>query len=262
MGCPPFSFLLASSLLGLAERPHILYINTDDLGYADVGCYGGTYYETPNIDSLAADGVRFTDGYATATNCAPSRVCAMTGQWSPRHGVYTVGSSERGKSKDRKLIPTENGWYAPDDALLLPQVLKDAGYRTAHFGKWHVNKDPLQSGFEKNFGEFHGGSHTHGGYHAPFNYPGLKSKSDDEYLTDRLAEEGVKFIKEHAQGDAPFFLNFTTYTVHSPIQPREDLLKHYKGKKGNKHHNKPQYAATVHALDEAVGRLLKALDEE
>ena len=260
-------FLLVAPFAAAADdsqpKPNIVYINADDLGYTDLGCYAKdnlkeTYYETPNLDRLATSGVRFTNGYAASSNCAPSRACVMTGQWPQRHGVFTVGSSERGKAKNRKLIPVENTKYVKASHTLLPEALKKIGYTTAHFGKWHITKDdPTNHGFDFNFGGFKGGSPTKGGYHSPYNYPNVECEYKGEYLTDRLAKEVVNFIDSHK--DKPFFVNFATYTVHTPIQPKASLQKKYEQKTRATTHNNPNYAAMVQSLDEAVGNIIDAL---
>ena len=162
-----FVFALFSCTSGTKKeqnnsRPNILLINIDDMGWRDVGFMGSEYYETPNLDALAADGMIFTNAYATAANCAPSRACMMSGQWTPRHGIYTVTNSDRGKSETRKLIPTVNNEYMPDDNVLIPEILKQAGYTTCHAGKWHLTDDPLQRGFDVNIGGSHAGKRTHG----------------------------------------------------------------------------------------------------
>ena len=141
--CVPKSQQIQSNL-----QPNILLINIDDMGWRDVGFMGSQYYETPNIDALAADGMIFTNAYAAAANCAPSRSCMMSGQWTQRHGVYTVNNSDRGKSSTRKIIPTENTWHLDESQYILTEALKDAGYTTCHAGKWHITKDPLKSGID------------------------------------------------------------------------------------------------------------------
>ena len=123
-----------------ADQPHILYINADDLGVMDVG-YNGTGFITPNIDRLAREGMTFVNGYAPAANCAPSRACVHSGQWGARHGVYTVSSSERGKSEYRKLIPTKNRIHLSPEVDTLAEALKAGGYRTIHLGKYHIGED-------------------------------------------------------------------------------------------------------------------------
>lgn len=246
-------------LLG-QEQPNIVYINADDLGWTDLGVQGSTYYETPHLDKLASSGIRFTNGYAAAANCAPSRACAMSGQWPQRHGIYTVGSSERGQSKNRKLIPIPNKETLPNKILTLPELLQSAGYFTAHIGKWHLSKDPLTQGFDVNIAGFHGGSPSKGGFHSPYHYPNIENKEKGEYLTDRLAQEAVQIISE--KRDKPLFLSFTTYTVHTPIQGRKDLVEQFGKKEANNLHNHPEYAAMVHSLDQAVGRIVSALREQ
>jgi len=265
------------------ELPNIVYINADDLGYMDINCYAKehlteTYYETPNLDKLAASGIRFTNGYAASANCAPSRCCFMTGQWPQRHGVYTVGSSERGNAKDRKLIPTKNGWFLSEKDTFVSEVLKEAGYTTAHFGKWHLTKDdPTHHGFDYNYGGNKSGSPTKGGYHSPYHYPNVVCDKKGQYLTDRLAQEAVNFIKQHkkkgkqapaadkgrqAPSLRPFFIHFTPYSVHTPIQAKAALQKKYQKKSKTKHHKNPSYAAMVQSLDEAVGRIIDTLEKE
>lgn len=255
----PFFLIFASLLTGEEKPPNLVYINADDLGWTDLSSQGSRYYETPNIDQLAASGMVFTNGYAAASNCAPSRACAMSGQWTPRHGVYTVSPSTRGKAKDRKLIPTPNNKTLADEVLTLPEVLQAAGYFTAHVGKWHLSEDPLDHGFEVNLGGFHGGAPGRGGYHSPYNYPNVVNKKKGEYLTDRLAEEACRIISENK--DRPFFLSFTTYSVHTPIQGREDLVKKFAAKESTAEHNNAEYAAMIASLDMAVGRVVETLKE-
>lgn len=132
--------------------PNIVLLYADDLGYTDLSCQGSEYYETPNIDRLAREGMTFTQAYAAAANCAPSRASLLTGLYTPRHGIFTVGNSDRGKPQHRKLIPIENTTVLRKDLPTLPQVLRKAGYRTAIAGKWHLSKDPTEHGFETNFG--------------------------------------------------------------------------------------------------------------
>jgi len=127
-----------------SQPPNIILINVDDMGWRDVGFMGSEYYETPNLDALAADGMIFTNAYASASNCAPSRACMMSGQWSPRHGIFTVGTPERiftvgtperGAGKDRKLIPVPNNTTLPDSIVTLTEAFKKAGYKTCIAGK-------------------------------------------------------------------------------------------------------------------------------
>lgn len=250
-------FLLVS-ISGIAQgKPNIVYINIDDLGWADLTCYGSSYYETPNIDRLVTMGMKFTDAYASAANCAPSRAGLMSGQYSPRHGIYTVGSSERGKSKDRKLIPVLNNTTLNDNVITLAEVLKKAGYITASMGKWHLGEDPKSQGFDINIGGTHAGHPKT--YFSPYMNKNLPDGVEGEYLTDRLTNEGIDFINKHK--NRPFFLYMTYYTVHTPLQGKEDLIKKYQNKSTSEYHKNATYAAMVESMDSNVGRLINSLEK-
>lgn len=240
------------------ERPNIVFILIDDLGWTDVGCMGSDYYETPHVDRLAANGLLFTSAYANAPNCAPSRACLMSGQYTPRHGVFTVGDPARGNDKFRKLVPTPNRTDLPDEIVTVAERLQTAGYRTASMGKWHLGADPTTQGFDVNVAGREWGSPSGGGYHSPYRYPNLVAEEPGEYLTDRLTTEACRFIEESK--DRPFFLYLTHYSVHTPIQPRKDLLKKYRQKPKGTQHKRAAYAAMVESVDESVGRVLAQLD--
>ncbi|MFC1498123.1 sulfatase [Verrucomicrobiota bacterium] len=239
------------------KKPNIIYINVDDLGWADLGCQGSGFYETPNIDKLASQGMVFSDAYAPAANCAPSRACCLTGQYTPRHGVYTVNNSARGSAKERKLIPTKNTLHIEDSNLTIAHALKAAGYKTCTVGKWHVSEDPLKNGFDVNIAGGKWGGPYHGGYHSPYDYPNCKKEGEGEYLTDRLTSEAIRFITENR--DRPFFLYLPYYTVHSPLQAKKDKERLFGGKKGTKAHKDVKYAAMIASLDEGVGRLMETV---
>jgi len=238
------------------SRPNILLINIDDLGWRDLGYMGSHYYETPNIDKLASEGMIFTHAYAAAANCAPSRASLFTGQWSPRTGVYTVGSSKRGKSENRKLIPTPNTKYITSEELTIAQVLKKNGYTTCHVGKWHISHNPTDFGFDVNIGGAEYG-HPPGGYFSPWHNRTLKDGPKGEYLTDHITDLAIQFLK--TVHDKPFFMNFATYAVHTPLQGKPKLVEKYKNKKGSYGQNNPEYAAMVQTMDTNVGRLLDYL---
>lgn len=240
------------------KHPNILLINIDDLGWRDLGYMGSRYYETPNIDKLAAEGMIFTNSYAAAANCAPSRASLFSGQWAPRTGVYTVGNSTRGKSADRKLIPIKNTIYFRPDMLTFVQVLKDHGYNTCHVGKWHVSRDPTKFGFDVNIGGAEYG-HPPGGYFSPWHNRTLKDGPKGEYLTDHLTDLAIEFLK--TVHDKPFFMNFATYAVHTPLQGKPKLVEKYKHKTGSYGQNNPEYAAMIEAMDTNVGRLINYLKE-
>lgn len=217
---------------------------------------GDTRYHTPNIDKLAAQSMVFTEGYAPAANCAPSRACVLTGQNPMFHGVYTVGTSERGKAHTRKLIPTPNTPYLADEHVLLTEVFKQQGYVTAQIGKWHVGYDPETQGVDINIAGTHrGGPGNKGGYFSPYHNPKLPDGPEGEYLTDRITTEAINFIRQHR--DQKFFLYFPYFSVHTPIQGKPELVAKYEGR-DDVH---PEYAAMVESLDQNIGRLMQALDE-
>ena len=254
-----YLFILFVSIANLCfaqKKPNIVYINIDDLGWTDLACYGSKYYETPNIDRLVSMGMKFTDAYASAANCAPSRAGLLTGQYSTRHGIYTVGSSERGKAKDRKLVPVHNKTILQDSVITIAEILKKSGYISASLGKWHLGKDPKTQGFDINIGGNKSGHPKT--YFSPYQNENLEDGPEGEYLTDRLTEEAIQFIKKHK--NRSFFLYMTYYTVHTPIQGKEELVKKYQSKKVSLHHKNPTYAAMIEAMDWNIGRLIDTLE--
>ncbi len=241
------------------KKPNIVFFFIDDLGWTDVGFMGSDNHETPNIDRLASEGLVFTDAYACAPNCAPSRACLMSGQYTPRHGIYTVGDPERGNHAQRKLNPTPNETVLADRFITIAESLHTSGYVSASMGKWHLGADPTTQGFDVNIAGKEWGSPSGGGYHSPYNYPNLVNKEPGEYLTDRLTAEACRFIE--ANQDGPFFLYLTHYAVHTPIQGREDLVKKYKAKPTPEHHKNAAYAAMVESVDHSVRDVLAKLEE-
>jgi len=230
-----------------AGKPNFVFILIDDLGWTDLGFAGSTYHETPRIDCLASEGVVFTNAYANAPNCAPTRACLMSGQYSPRHGVYTVGTSERGESRRRKLIPTPNRQILGTEHVTLAEALKPAGYRCACLGKWHLGDRapyrPQDRGFDVVW------DRTGPGHYS----------EDGKYLTDRLTREALGFIE--ANRNRPFFLYLSHHAVHTPLQARPELIEKYKQKSPSGSHHNPTYAAMVESVDQSVGRVLDKLDE-
>ena len=232
---------------------NVIYLNADDLGVMDVGFMGSKLYHTPNLDQLANESMVFTDGYAPAANCAPSRAACISGQWASRTGVYTVGTSERGNTRDRMLIPTPNRLHLKDEVITIAEEFKKAGYRTAQVGKWHLGEDPTTQGVDINVaGNTRGAPSS---YFSPYKNPNLEDGPKGEYLTDRLTTEAINILRQFKED--PFFLYFPFYSIHTPLQGRKDLKKKYV--------NNPKvdadYAAMVECLDENVGRLMGALDE-
>jgi len=232
---------------------NVIYLNADDLGVMDVGFMGSKIYHTPNLDRLAKEGMIFTEAYAPAANCAPSRAACFSGQWASRTGVYTVGTSERGAARDRMLIPTPNRLHLKEEVVTMAEEFKRASYRTAQVGKWHLGEDPTTQGIDINIGGNTRGAPS--SYFSPYKNPDLKDGPKGEYLTDRLTDEAIEILKEFKED--PFFLYFPFYTIHTPLQGRPDLKEKYasRGKQLS------DYAAMVACLDENIGRLLTALDD-
>lgn len=249
--------LVASTLAAVAaERPNIVLINIDDLGFTDLSFQGSSFYETPNIDRLRAESVFFSNAYAGAANSAPSRAVLMTGHFAPRHGIYTVNPPDRGRAASRALISAANADTLYNGYPILPLLLQKSGYTTAMVGKWHLGSDPTQQGFDVNVG---GGKAGHPkSYFSPYKNPNLQDGEAGEYLTDRLGNEAVRFI-ESQQGAKPFFLYYAPYAVHTPLQPKPELLEKYKAKPSTEAHNDPKYAAMIEAIDANVGKILEVL---
>lgn len=236
------------------KRPNVVHIVADDLGVMDVGFMGDERYRTPNLDRLASQSMVFTEGYAPAANCAPSRACVLTGQSPMYHGVYTVSSSERGRLKTRKIIPTPNTRFVSDDHVLLTEVFNQEGYITASVGKWHLGEDPTTQGVDINIAGTGGGGPGRAGYFSPYENPNLPDGPEGEYLTDRLSTEAIQFLEHHKE--QPFFLYLPFFSVHTPIQGKPELVAKYT----DRDDVDPEYAAMVESLDQNVGRVLAALN--
>ncbi|HTU24601.1 MAG TPA: sulfatase-like hydrolase/transferase [Pirellulales bacterium] len=245
----PFGLVHASEQEKTAHRPNIVLILADDLGYADVGPYGCTDIPTPNIDRLAARSVRFTDAYANGPVCAPTRAALISGRYQQRVGCE------------------DNSRPLPAAVVTLPQRLKAAGYVTAMVGKWHLGHapglTPLDRGFDQFFG-FLGGGHVYlptrnaeGEYAAPI----LRNREPVEetrYLTDAFRDEAAAFIRAQQGSDRPFFLYLAFNAVHAPLQATPKYLAPFdKIEPGPRR----KYAAMVSAMDEAIGQVLKELEE-
>ncbi|MBL9200710.1 MAG: sulfatase [Opitutaceae bacterium] len=241
-------------MLAAASRPNIVYILADDLGYTDIAVNGSSYYETPNIDRLAAQGMRFTN-YHNCQNCAPTRAALMTGQYGARTGTYTVGAIDRFDWAKRPLRPVDNVTNLAIDRVLLPQTLKAAGYATAMFGKWHLGQKgdylPGKRGFDEAI--------VSNGRHFDFETEPATPYPAGQYLADFLTDKAVDFIRR--KKDGPFFLYLPHFGVHSPHEAKSDLIAKFKAKAGVGGHKNPVYAAMIASVDESVGRILALLDE-
>ncbi len=262
------------------NKPNFVLILIDDMGWMDAGCYGSKFYETPNIDRLAAEGMRFTDGYAACAVCSPTRAAVMTGRYPARLGVtdWIRARFQSGKipanrknptdyvgGKNRKLLCPPNALWMELEEITIAEALKSAGYTSCHIGKWHLGPDnwyPDKQGFDFNIGGCDFGQPP--SYFDPYSrkgqgqIPTLKPRQKGEYLTDREADEAVKFIRQHK--DKPFFLYMSHYAVHTPIQGKKNLIDKYKAKKPTNQKN-PTYAAMVESVDDAVGKICSVLDE-
>ena len=239
-------------------RPNVIMIVVDDLGWSDVGYNQTTnLLETPHIDALERHSLRFDNAYAGAANCAPSRAVLMSGQYGPRHGVYTVSPSTRGDAKTRKLIPIANERGLKQDVITLAEALQGADYGTGHFGKWHLGDDPDTQGFDVNIAGSHQGMTFH--YFSPYELKNIADGPQDEYLTNRLTSEVIDWVK--SAKDAPFFAYVPYYTVHTPLQAPEQTIRKYQDK-GITDKGDASYAAMVEMMDQNVGRILTMLDAE
>jgi len=242
------------------DKPNIVFILADDLGWSDVNCYGHRFHETPNIDRLAAGGMRFTDAYAACPVCSPTRASIMPGKYPARLGLTDWIPGLRSGTRYKLLMP-DFIKRLPLEEVTIAEALKSAGYFTGAVGKWHLGPkgfSPENQGFDVNVGGTAAGSPA-GGYFLP-NRMVLKNMKKGHYLTDRLTDEGVAFIE--ANKKRPFFLYQSYHSVHTPIQAKASYVKKYRGKAspdGKKYH--PTYAGMVQSLDEGVGRILKKLDD-
>ncbi len=257
MKLPVFSCLLpllAAALHAAERKPNIVFIMADDLGYTDLGSFGSKYYETPNIDRLARDGMKLTS-FHQCQNCAPTRAALMSGQTGARTGVYTVGGIDRFDWRKRPLRPVDNVTNLPLDRDIWPGQLKAGGYATGMFGKWHLGDNagfhPGRRGFDEAI--------VSNGRHFDFSTNPDTDYPKGQYLADFLTDKAVDFITRHK--DRPFLLYLPHFGVHSPFQAKPGLIAKFKQKPGVGGHNSPVYAAMIASVDESVGRVLKTLDD-
>lgn len=257
-------FLLTSYFLPIISSlasppPNIIFVLVDDMGWTDLGCFGSTYYETPNIDRLASQGMRFTAAYASCTVCSPTRASVLTGQYPARlHITDWIAGHKRPYAK---LSIPDWTMQLSTEIPNVARALKAAGYATASVGKWHLGPPecwPDKQGFDLNIGGCDKGQPP--SYFAPYKIPTLKEGPDGEFLSDRLTAEALAFIESNR--DKPFFLYFPHYAVHTPLMAKKEVIEKYKAKTdpAAPQHN-PTYAALVESVDDSIGRLLKELDE-
>lgn len=277
------------------RTPNILFILADDLGWRDLSCMGSSFYETPNLDRLAREGVRFTNAYAACPVCSPTRASVMTGKYPANVGVTNfIGGHAKGY-----LLSAPYADHISHDEKTIAEELSESGYSTWHVGKWHLagrydrNEEfkkshyPDGHGFHINIAGCEAGM-PHHGYFSPWMIKNLEDKKDGEYLPERLTAEAIKLLRN--RGDKPFYLNMWYYLVHTPIEARKDYIEYFEKKKANLsldevqefeegdyfpcEHKKDKriirrliqsdcvYAAMIKSLDENIGKLIHALKEE
>ena len=218
------------SMLGGNAKPNIVFFLVDDLGWNDLKCYGSPFYDTPNVDRLAREGVHFTDAYATCHVCSPSRASILTGKY-PARLQLTDWLPGRREFPFQKLSNAAIKQALPLEEITLAETLKENGYRTGHFGKWHLGEEPygpLAQGFDVRVPTDWNKGWPRSGYHSPFNMTGLEDE-DGAYLTDVLTDEALKFIE--SSEEQPFFLYLSHFAVHDPIQGPSDLVEKYETKR-------------------------------
>ncbi|MEE2886429.1 MAG: sulfatase [Planctomycetota bacterium] len=241
------ALLLLTQFATAAQPPNILFVYLDDFGWRDTAYMGSDFYETPHIDALAQNGLVFTDAYSCAANCAPARACLLSGQYTPRHKIFNVGTKPRGKAKDRRLQ------HIPGTATLRPDIvtwaesLQAAGYRTGMFGKWHLGTTPQKQGFDVAV------NHK--------SLPGFKGHNgpNGTYLADVLTDRTIDFIEANKQRRWCAYL--AHFAVHTPLHPKRELLPKYREKKPGKLHKHVKMATMIQAVDDGVGRLVAKLEK-
>lgn len=261
----------ASVAAGAERRPNIVFFHIDDLGWTDLSCMGSSFYETPHIDRLASQGMKFTHAYSACTVCSPTRAAVMTGKYPARlHVTDWIAGHNRPYAKLKIPDWTQ---FLPLEEITIAELLKEAGYATASVGKWHLGNqgyEPTRQGFDVNIGGTQAGSPP--GYFGPYTLPGIPTSPQGESLTERLTVEAIRFIETHQ--DRPFFVYFPHYTVHTPLQAKAEVIAKYEAKLkktgraqqavsdySTPHpHDNPVYAAMIESMDDSVRDVLAALD--
>lgn len=265
----PLALYLMSSCGKYDTRKlNFVFILIDDMGWTDLGCYGSETYETPNIDKLATQGMKFTDAYAACPVCSPTRASILTGKYPAR--LHLTDWIPGYDYTDTKLKRPEFMQYLRLEEMTIAEMFKSAGYATASIGKWHLGTEeyyPDKQGFDINIAGYETGGPP--SYFYPYERPKNKTNpriptmtggKEGEYLTDRLTDEADKFIQ--ANRDVPFFLYLTHFAVHTPLQGKEEYIKKYEAKiKPGQKQDNPVFAAMVQSVDDSVGRVMRKLDE-
>ena len=251
---------VVSSFAASAERPNVIVILADDLGWTDLACYGSDLYESPHLDQLAQDGVRFTANYSACTVCSPTRAALLTGKYPARlHITDWIPGMPPGNPR---LIVPDFTKHLPYEETTIAEILHDAGYATASIGKWHLGGKeffPERHGFDLNVAG-NDAPQPRPSYFAPWDIETIEQGPKGEYITDRLGAEADKFIREHA--GQPFFLYLPHFAVHTPIQAKKPIIKKFEERLTPEHHHQnAAYAAMIESMDQTVGRLRQTLDE-
>lgn len=247
-------FAADTALAADKRPPNVVFILADDLGWTDLACQGSHYYESPNIDRLASQGMRFTNGYTCGPNCQPTRAALMTGQYGPRTGIYTVGPTSRFNTSLRPLVPVENVLELGLEKVTIAQALKTAGYATGMFGKWHLGEDPPHHPKARGFDE----AIVSMGRHFDFQTNPPVDVPPGAYLADFLTDRAVDFIERHKDG--PFVLYLPHFGVHAPYAAKADKIAHFRQQRPAGGHRDPTYAAMIASVDDSVGRVLARLE--
>ena len=254
-----FSASFVQSNASADEPPNILFILVDDMGWRDLSCYGNEVFETPNLDKLARQGMRFTNAYAACPICGPSRAAIMTGKFPSTSGYVDNFVSE---TKGGILQRTQERSHLELDAVTIAESLKAGRYQTGFLGKWHLtNNDethlPTDQGFDVNIA---GGckGHPHNGFFSPYKLAHLKDGPQGEYLTDRITTEAISVLEQFSKNDTPWFVYMSYYTVHAPFHSKPEKTKKYAAKKARN----PKYGGMIESMDENIGRMLSWLDQK
>jgi arylsulfatase A len=255
-----FGMVCSVSAATPPKQPNVIVILVDDLGWADLACYGNQFHETPNIDQLARDGVRFASAYSACTVCSPTRASLLTGKYPARlHLTDWIAGHPRPYAALRVPNWTQS---LPASERTLAEALNEVGYRSASIGKWHLGKAgsyPEQHGFDSNVGGYERGQPP--SYHSPYRIPTLTEDAPGKFLTDREADEAIRFIEENRT--RPFFLYLPHYAVHTPLAGKPEVVAKYQAKLGTEtgRVRNPVYAALLESVDTALGRIRETLSK-
>ncbi|MBT5815918.1 MAG: sulfatase [Opitutales bacterium] len=251
--------LINSAAFAASEKPNILFIFLDDFGWKDTSYMGSDFYESPNIDKLASEGMVFTKAYSASANCAPARACMLSGQYTPRHEIYNVGTGLRGNPKHSRLKHIPGVDTLDTSIRTWAQQIQASGYETAMMGKWHLSDDPIPYGFDVNVGGTHSGSPPRG-YSPPHpNIPSLQGLPEDSYLTDYLSDQADAFIRSNK--DNPWMLYLTHFAVHTPLDAKKELVAKYEAKAKGELHDHVEMATMIQSVDDGIGKIQATLDE-